>query len=278
MADTTAPLTDHPDFNARLLERIDLHEQLARFRVAPDEGSAPEFKPGQFATLGLPHPPDPETGKPALDRKGNPKLVRRAYSIASPSTTREHLEFYIVEVDDGRLTPSLFNMHPGDRLHMGAKIAGHFTLDPVPDGQHLIMVGTGTGLAPFLSMYETYRDQGRWKSFTLLDGCRLARDLGYLDRLNQYTADDPTFTYAPTVTREPDDSGWAGRRGRVNALLEPDRFKEEFGFMLSPEDCHVFLCGNPAMIDQVEESLIDRGFVVENKEHPDGNLHFERYW
>jgi len=269
---------DHPQFNARLAERIDIHPQLARFRVAPDDGLLPEFTPGQFATVGLPHRPDPETGERPTDRKGNIKLVRRAYSIASPATTRDHLEFYIVEVDDGRLTHSLFHLHPGDRLHLGPKIAGHFTLDPVPTGKNLVMVGTGTGLAPFLSMYETYRNDNRWQNFVLMDGCRLAKDLGYLDRLNQYTADDPTFTYAPTVTREPEGSDYKGHRGRVNALLEPERFEKEFGFPLEPETCHVYLCGNPAMIDQVEADLVERGFVVENKEHPDGTLHFERYW
>ncbi|MEO0966178.1 MAG: ferredoxin--NADP reductase [Planctomycetota bacterium] len=269
---------DHPQFNARLTERIDIHPGLGRFRVAFDDGTAPDFTPGQFATLGLPHRPDPETGQTPHDRQGNPKLVRRAYSIASPATTRDHLEFYIVEVDNGRLTPSIFHLHEGDHLHLGPKIAGHFTLDPVPPGQNLVMVGTGTGLAPFLSMYETYRGDNRWDNFVLMDGCRVAQDLGYLDRLRGYADDDPHFFYAPTVTREPDGSGWDGHRGRVNALMEADRFEAEFGFPLDPATCHVFLCGNPAMIDQVEADLIERGFVVETKETPDGSLHFERYW
>ncbi|MEM0914130.1 MAG: ferredoxin--NADP reductase [Planctomycetota bacterium] len=269
---------EHPQFNARLLERIDIHHELARFRIALDDGTAPAFTPGQFATVGLPQRRDPETGEFPLDRKGERKLVRRAYSIASPATVTDHLEFYIVEVDNGRLTHSLFHLHEGDHLHLGPKIAGHFTLDPVPPGKNLVMVGTGTGLAPFLSMYETYRDDPRWANFVLMDGCRLVHDLGYLERLNGYADEDDRFFYAPTVTREPDDSDWAGHRGRVNALLEADRFEKEFGFPLDPETCHVFLCGNPAMIDQVEADLIERGFVVENKEHPDGTLHFERYW
>ncbi len=256
--------------NATLIERIDHHEQLATFRIKYNDHEVPDFKPGQYATLGL-EGPDLGDGKP-------PKLVRRMYSVASPATDREALAFYIVEVDEGALTPSLFKMNVGDTLFMAPRLGGHFTIDPVPEDHHVVLIGTGTGLAPYRSMYHTYKGTGRWKNFVLIEGCRVARDLAYADEFATLAASDPTLTYLPTVTREPEDSDWKGGRGRVHAFLEPGKFEELCGFTLEPSTCSVFLCGNPQMIDQCEADLHGRGFVTHSRKVPEGTLHFERYW
>ena len=273
--------------NATLVERRDLHEDLAVFSVRYLDQDVPDFEPGQFATLGLPDPTPPDPDRPRRpDRPGRPprgpKLIRRAYSIASPASQRDALDFYIVRVDQGKLTPSLWDLQPGDKLYMNPKIGGHFTLPPAEQthGKTLVMVGTGTGLAPFRSMYLTYRDdpQPRWDRFVLFDGCRMARDLGYFQELTNLTENDPRFFYIPTVTREPQDTSWAGQRGRVNTLLQPQTFLTLTGVELDPDTCQVFLCGNPQMIDQVEADLTTRGFQTRDRKHPEGNLHFERYW
>jgi ferredoxin/flavodoxin---NADP+ reductase len=60
-------------------------------------------------------------------------------------------------------------------------------------------------------------------------------------------------------------------------VLEPDTYLRLVDAPLDPAECHVFLCGNPAMIDQVEQLLLPRGFVADSREGR-GNLHFERYW
>ena len=268
-------------YNATLIERIDLHEALAIFRVRPDSGRVMDFQPGQFATLGLIDPnakdPPPNSPRARKARRGT-KLIRRAYSIASPATETGYLDFYLVHVEHGRLTSLLWPMKAGDRLFMDERIKGTFTLDRVPKGQDLVMVGTGTGLAPFVSMYYTYRDSGIWSRFVLLDGCRHVRDLAYFDSLKQLSEEDPALTYLPTVTREPKGSPWPGLRGRVHEILEPDRYEQLVAAPLSPQQCHIFLCGNPAMIDEAEQKLQRQGFVVRDHEHPDGNIHFERYW
>jgi len=252
-----------------LIERIDLNDELAVFRVLPDAG-VPDFEPGQFVVIGL---PGDETTK-----SGTPKLIRRAYSIASPPTRADCLELYIVRVDEGELTPRLWRLDKGDRLWVGPKVSGKFTLDDVPDGKVLVMVGTGTGTAPFRAMYLRYRQTDRWRKLVLFDGCRLIRDVGFLDEFNEHARADPTLLYLPTVTREPETTDWPGLRGRVTSCLEPDAFEKLTGESLTPENCSVFLCGNPAMIDQCEVELTQLGFVVHNREHPDGTLHFERYW
>jgi ferredoxin--NADP+ reductase len=90
-------------------------------------------------------------------------------------------------------------------------------------------------------------------------------------------ADDPSLTYLPTLTRQPDNEPWDGLRGRVQGLLEGDVYADRVGAALDPARCHVFLCDNPAMIDDMEARLTPLGF----KQHTSaaaGNLHFERYW
>ncbi|MEQ9455481.1 MAG: ferredoxin--NADP reductase [Phycisphaeraceae bacterium] len=263
---------DNP-YNARLLERIDFNPELAAFRVAYEDGTAIDFEPGQFATLGV---IDHEAA-PNPRRKG-PKLIRRAYSIASAPKRKDYLEFFIVRVDEGKLTPRLWELKAGDGLFMDPKLKGHFTLEGVPEGKDLVMIGTGTGLAPYLSMFEQYRGTGRWRKIVIIHGTRLAADLGYRGDLEEAAEADASLVYVPICTREPDTSNWSGLRGRVHAVLESERYRELTGVELTPEDSHVFLCGNPAMIDQCQEELEARGWVTKGREHPEGNLHFERYW
>ncbi|MEM7624072.1 MAG: ferredoxin--NADP reductase [Planctomycetota bacterium] len=256
--------------NATIVERVDLNEELALFRLLPDAG-VPKFEPGQFVTLGLPDGSD-------ASRAGRVKLIRRAYSVASSPTEERWLELYIVLVTEGKLTPKLWELHGGDRLWVAPRIGGRFTLNGVADGRTLVMVGTGTGVAPFHAMYLRYRKAGRWSRFVLFDGCRYVRDLGYREEFERYAAEDPSLVYLPTVTREAADHPWPGLRGRVTEHLEPSRFHRLVGEPLVPETCSVFLCGNPQMIDQCEALLGEHGFHTHGKKRPEGTVHLERYW
>jgi ferredoxin--NADP+ reductase len=267
-------------FNATITQWTDLHEELAVFRVEPDGGSIPDFVPGQFATLGLPRqaqPIHPEDNYPEGDIRWS-KLWRRAYSIASSPLEKRFLEFYVVLVKEGKLTPKLWHSKVGTRLWLDPHIKGEFTLHDIPTGRDLLMISTGTGLAPYLSMLKTYRNTGRWNRYIIMHGVRVAKDLGYRDELMQIAAQDPSVVYVPSCTREPDGSDWAGQRGRVTTVLsDPAAYQKCTGTALDPATTSVFLCGNPDMLNQCEAILHDRGFVTATKKSP-GNIHVERYW
>lgn len=263
-------------YNATLIEREDLNGSLAIFKVRFDSGEKLEFEPGQFTTLGL---IDPDAPVPAANsRRRGPKMIRRAYSIANTPKQQTDIEFYIVRVDGGRFTPLLWQLKPGDPLFMDTKVKGTFTLDDIPDGKDLVMVGTGTGVAPYLSMLNAYRASGCWRKLILIECCRTGDCLGYYDELTKIATEDDSVTYLPTLTREPEDSGRQGLRGRVHKILAPEQFKTLTGITLNPEQCHVLLCGNPEMIDQATKNLNVLGFVTKDRARPGGNLHFERYW
>ena len=263
--------------NARVSHRQDITDELCVVRVAPDAG-VPDYKPGQYATLGVLPEPDSDQAK----KKGLAKLVLRPYSISSTPLNKEDIEFYLALVPEGQFTPKVWGLKEGDRLYMAPKPKGKFTLDGVPADRDLVFIATGTGLAPFMSMIKTYRDTGRWRRVVVIHGTRFCADLGYKAELEALAEADETITYIPACSREPEPSGkvsdWFGLRGRVNVAVEQGAFKDLAGVELSPDTCHVFLCGNPQMIDEVTRDLVERGFTPKDREHPDGNVHFEKYW
>ena len=265
--------------NATLVRR-DLTPELAIYEVRPDSGRVPDFKPGQFCTIGLPADPaaSQATEAPA-GASGRVRLVRRAYSISSSPDTLDHIELYLVCVRDGKLTPRLWGLPTGGRVFLDPVIRGEFTLDAVPEGKDLVMISTGTGLAPFVSMLRYYgaRAPRRWRRCVVVHGARVAADLGYREVLDAFAATDQSIKYLPAVTREPEGSPWKGHRGRVTTLLEPDVFQRASGVALDPAMCEVLLCGNPEMIESVRLLLEPCGFVTKTRQQA-GNIHFERYW
>lgn len=247
----------------------DVASDLFIIRVISDGGGIPAFEAGQYAELAI----IPERRSDAAPQK----IVRRAYSIASAATEREYLEFYIAYVKDGFFTPQLQKLGVGSRLWLGPKIKGKFTLNDAPTGRTIVMAATGTGIAPFISMLRTYQTDPPWDKVVLMHGVRYAADLGYRSELETLVRLNPTFTYIPIVSREPEKSDWRGLRGRVLDLLEPGVFYEVAGCALDPACCNFFLCGNPAMIDAATEKLQAMHFAVHSRKEP-GNIHFERYW
>jgi ferredoxin--NADP+ reductase len=250
--------------NATVIHREDPTDRLVVVRIAPDHGPLPGFVPGQFTTLGLPHPEE------------DGKLLRRVYSIAS-APNPDHLEFFVERIKEGKFTTQLWPLNVGDALWLSPRLSGRFTLDAVPEGKDLALFGTGTGLAPYMSMLRHFRGTGRWNRCVIVHGARTAEELVYRSELEAAAADDESITYIPTITREPEDSGWAGSRGRMQTLLDGDTWAGLVGGPLSPDTWHAYLCGNPAMIDDMEARLTERGFHAHTKDTP-GNIHFERYW
>src|SRR5439155_17777563 len=137
------------------------HTDLMRVWVRPDF-LRPAHKPGQYSTLGLGNwePRHPDCQEEALTPGDVTRLVRRAYSIGCPILDErgelldlgrtDWLEFYIVLVRESDkpqapgLTPRLFLLQEGDRLFLGEKITGHYTLAPVLPGDTVVFLATGT--------------------------------------------------------------------------------------------------------------------------------------
>ena len=168
-------------------------DELFSFRTTRDKGF--RFACGQFAMIGL-----QVEGKPVL----------RAYSIASPNY-HDELEFFSIKVPDGRLTSRLRHLEPGDPILIGNKATGTLLLDSLLAGRNLYLLGTGTGLAPFLSVVQDPEVYERFEKVVLVHGCRFVRDLAYRTWIGETLPANEVLgetiqrqlVYYPTVTREP---------------------------------------------------------------------------
>jgi ferredoxin--NADP+ reductase len=290
-------------YNATITHFEPTHSDLWVLRVKPDHGSVTHL-PGQYASLGLGYWEEriDDAVDPDLDDKFD-KLIRRSYSIScrifdehgylADDWSADELEFYIVLVPPTPdnvpgLTPRLALKKPGDRIYLGPKVAGRYTLAPVTDpAGTVVLLSTGTGEAPHNAMVTELLRKGHHGPIVSAVTVRQWADLGYLDKHRALEQRYANYTYVPLPTREDDVP-----KRYIQDLITSDAFATELGVPLDPATTHVFLCGNPAMIglpeerDGVEtfpevtgvvELLVERGFTLDRRNQP-GNIHFEEYW
>jgi ferredoxin--NADP+ reductase len=223
------------------------------------------FRSGEFVMLGL---------------LGTPKPITRAYSIASPAYA-DALEFFSIKVPDGPLTSRLQRIDLGDDILLGRKPTGTLVLDALRPGKRLWLVGTGTGLAPWLAVARDPEVYDRFEHVIVTHTVRCVQDLAYRDFLEREILEDKllgelvmqAFRYYPTVTREP--FKYPGRF--TDRLVSGDCFRDlELPFTeLSPDNDRLMLCGSMAMIKELGARLEARGFVEGSNAEP-GDFVLER--
>ncbi len=264
--------------NAVVALKQELSPRHIILRVVTDGWQLPEFIPGQFAVLGLPgstlrsklSEPEPKPPRPN-------ELIRRAYSIASSSRINEYMDFYVGLVSSGSLTPRLFSLTVGDRIWLGPRVTGMFTLDQVVPGKNVVMIATGTGLAPYISMMTSELTCGSPRRYAVLHGAYHSWDLGYRSELLALQHLCKNFSYIATIDRPEDEPvPWVGQMGWVQDLWKNGVVAKVLGFQPTPADTDIFLCGNPAMIDEMVGILSKDGFYEHSRKTP-GQIHIERY-
>jgi len=220
---------------------------LFSFRTTRDP--ALRFASGQFVMVGLMK----EDGKPLV----------RAYSIASPAW-HEELEFYSIKVPDGPLTSRLQNIQVGDQVLIGRKPTGTLVLDGLKPGKRLYMLGTGTGLAPWLSLARDPEVYERFDEVIVTHTVREVGDLNYRELLEEELPNDeylgeligPKLRYYPTVTREEFKT-----KGRITDLIASGKLFEDLGVPpLDPAVDRLMLCGGPSVLADLKQLLLDRGY------------------
>lgn len=259
-----------------------LKEDLVIIRLVPNEGEVPEYKAGQFITLGLPNP-----------NEGG-KIVRRAYSIASHPENRDYIELVIRWVRKplpGRLTTQLFNTKEGDEISW-LKPTGRALLinDELPNGEkdnrRMVCIGGGTGLAPFVSFAQHLHDIGDKREIIVLHGASYVDELSYKDLLtnleNESVArgkDEWNFRYRAAISRPQEwfNRSWAGQVGRVETFLRPREsgmspLEELVGEKITKENTIFYVCGWQGTIDGVMDFLKPKGFVTEHDKREDGSF------
>jgi ferredoxin--NADP+ reductase len=229
-------------------------EQLFSFTATRDPGF--RFQNGQFAMIGL-------------EVDGRPLV--RAYSMAS-ANHEDALEFFSIKVADGPLTSRLQKIREGDTILVGRKATGTLIAGNLIPGRRLLLLATGTGLAPFASLIKDPDIYDAYETVILAHGCRQVSELAYGEHLIENLRKDQLFgpmvedklIYYPTVTREP-----FRNRGRVTDLVESGQLFADVGLPpLDIETDRVMLCGSPGMLDELRAMLSERGFAEGNHSDP----------
>jgi len=232
----------------RVLDVHHWNETLFSFKTTRD--ATLRFRNGHFVMIGL-------------EVEGRPLM--RAYSIAS-ANYEEHLEFFSIKVSNGPLTSRLQHLQVGDSLLVGRKPVGTLVIDDLLPGRRLYLLGSGTGLAPFLSIIkdpETYQD---FEKVVLVHGVRHISELAYSDFIKEELPKNEFFgelireklIYYPTVTRDPFHN-----RGRLTDLIESGKLFADLDLPpLDPAQDRAMICGSPGLLKDACALLNDRGFNI----------------
>ena len=246
-----------------LLDVQPLTPSLFTLRTTRDPGF--RFTAGQFVRLGV--------------TKADGSTVWRAYSLVS-SPFDEHLDFFSIVVPDGEFTSELSRLRVGDTLMVERQATGFLTLNRFVDGRDLWMLGTGTGVAPFLSILQDFEVWEKFERIILVYSAREAKELAYQALIKalgerEYLAEYAhKLTYVPIVTRE---QHLGALNGRITTLIENGELERAAGVELTPEHSRVLICGNPQMVDDTRQLLKQRDMNLSLSRRP-GQVAVENYW
>lgn len=218
------------------------------------------FTAGQFTKL-------------ALDIDG--ERVQRAYSYVN-APGNPNLEFYLVRVPDGKLSPRLASLQPGDEVQVVSEAAGFFVLDEVPACDTLWMLATGTALGPYLSILQEGKDLERFNHLVLVHAVRHAADLSYLPLMQALQERFKGKLRIQTVVSRETVPG--ALTGRIPALIESGELEARIGLPMSAENSHVMLCGNPQMVRDTQQLLKETRQMTKHLRRRPGHMTAEHYW
>ena len=237
-----------------ITRREDLTEDLWKIWLKPAQSF--NFKPGQYCTIGA-------------------EGIERPYSIASsPDEAEIELFIELVPPPDGNLTPVLFDLTVGTELTLRPRAKGIFVFKP--EFKNHVMVGTVTGIVPYVSMLRKFLNDPEWNAdasvgredyrFYVLEGASYLDEFGYDDELSALAAEHDNIEFFSSVSR-PDEKrnlDWHGPEGRINTLVE------EFvkSRQLAPSETVIYACGHPGMIEDVKERYAGTEYHFEE----------ERFW
>ena len=236
-------------------------DRLFSFTTTRDP--ALRFSNGHFTMIGL-----RTDGKPLL----------RAYSIAS-ANYEETLEFLSIKVQNGPLTSKLQHIQPGDTIIVGKKPTGTLLIDYLLPAKRLYLMGSGTGLAPFMSIIRDPETYERFEKVVLVHGVRQVNELAYHDYITKELPQheflgemvQKQLLYYPTVTREP-----FVHQGRIPDLIASGKLAADLGLPdLNPLEDRVMICGSPEMLRDLKALCEHRDFEEGSTSRP-GDFVIER--
>lgn len=226
------------------------HHTAKLMSFAITRPTAYRFAAGQFSRLGLPE----DSG-----------FIWRAYSIVSPEYA-DTLEYFAVLIENGPMSARLATLKQGDTLLLDKTATGFLLPERFPDGRDLIMLATGSGIAPFLSILGQPEIWQRFERLALVHSVSHPEDLVFQDHIHAL-AEHPLLAehahklrFLPVLTRSQADGALCGQR--LPEVLRNGKLAAALDMNFSQNDSRFMLCGNPAMVKDTFQALLDMGFAM----------------
>jgi NAD(P)H-flavin reductase len=221
------------EFHAEVDRINDVTHDVREIELRLIEPREIRFKAGQFVSFEVPS-------------SSRVPVLTRPYSIASPPDYSDRIILVLNLVTGGPGSTYLFGLRQGDKTRFKGP-AGSFYLRE--DGRDLLLVATGTGIAPLRSMLLTELARDSIRRVELIWGLRSQRDLYYQEEVSKLSRSHPRFSAVTTLSRP--EPGWAGAAGRVTTVVEKQ--------IATVKNVSVYLCGNGGMIKDVTAILNGKG-------------------
>ncbi len=178
--------------------------------------------------------------------------LTRSYSIANTPQQSKTLEFHIRRLPGGQ-----FSEWVHDQLKVGDTVAvsepkGHCFYIPERKEQGILLVGTGSGLAPLVGILTDALEHGHSGPIHLFHGSREKEDLYRVDEMRALSEKHPNFSYTPCISGVDVPSGF--KKGRANTVAL-ETISDLKGW-------RVFLCGHPNMISEMKTQVFLKGVSI----------------
>lgn len=230
-------------YDAKLTQVTDLSSTVRHFVLEYALDADVTYTAGQFMMVHM-------------EKDGKPH--KKPYSIASSPSLKQRIELCIKRVEGGYVSNWFFGLKQGDTLHTSLPY-GFFTVrEPWQD--HIVLVGTGTGVAPLRGMIKNLYEKGCTKDIWLIFGNRYETDILYLDEWRELEKKHKNFHFIPTVSRPKD---WKGETAYVQEIV-----KREFADKTANSD--FYGCGLVPMCQALKAALIEMNI-------PKERIHFEQF-
>lgn len=226
-------------YTMKIVDTKDIAPQTGQITLAsPNDFS---FIAGQFISLNF---------------NINNKEYKRSYSISSPPTQKDKLEFVISYISDGIASNFLKNVKINDSIQVTGP-AGRLVLLNTPPKRY-IFVATGTGVTPYRAMLPEIIDiLKKGHEIILLFGVKNKELCLFRDEFIAIAEKYPNFIFKTYYSRQlPDPTDKYAHQGRLQVGLHD--------LELYPDSDIIYLCGNPNMIDECYKLLQEKGFTARN--------------
>jgi len=221
--EVTLPDSGLNKVGASVIEIKPLNADIACLTLKPNAEF--DYKAGQFINLYK----DP--------------LTARSYSLASVPGTDEYLQLHVRKIPNGVISCWIHeSLKAGDKLDISTANGNCFYVPGNAD-QSILLIGTGSGLAPLYGIIRDALILGHRGAIKLYHGCVTIDALYLVSELKVLATQYPNFSYIPCISGEAFSQNGITVDYKNGMVLD-------IALSENPQlsNWKVFLCGHPQMV------------------------------